>query len=74
MMMIVISTTFRTHDSRATLIFSFFHHAIFANRFDKGANPEVAHEHLVVACAVQARFRGSNLLSFIVMLILIVAA
>ena len=64
--------TFRTHDCRATLVFTFLHDTIFANWFNKRTHTKIAHQHLVMACAIQTGFWGTNLLSFFIILILII--
>ena len=44
--------TLWAHDGWATLVIPLFHHAIFSNGFDKWADSEVAHQHLVMAGAI----------------------
>ena len=48
--------------------------AVLADGLDEGADVEVAHEHLVVARAVQARLVRHDLLTLRVVLELVVAA
>ena len=48
--------------------------AVLADRLDEGADVEVAHEHLVVARAVQARLVRHDLLPLSVVLELVIAA
>ena len=57
-----------------TLVWFLFHHAVFAHRFDEGADFEVTHEHLVVAGAVQAGLVCPDLLSLFVPLVLVVTS
>ena len=63
-----------THDGGAALVVAFLDDAVLAHGFDEGAHVEVAHQHLVVAGAVQARLRSTNLFALIVILILVIAA
>ena len=44
--------TLWAHDSWATLVIPLFNHTIFSNGFDKWADSEVAHQHLVMAGAI----------------------
>ena len=66
--------TLRAHDGRAALVVLLLDDAVLADGLDEGADVEVAHEHLVVARAVQARLVRHDLLALRVVLELVIAA
>lgn len=66
--------TIWTCDDGATLISSLLYCAVLTDGFGEGADPEVAHEHSVVACAVQTGFVRHNAVSLGIMPEVIVAA
>ena len=66
--------TLRAHDGGAALVVPVLDDAVLADGLDEGADVEVAHQHLVVARAVQARLVRHDLLALRVVLELVVAA
>ena len=67
------SLTLRAHDGGAALVVPVLDDAVLADGLDEGADVEVAHQHLVVARAVQARLVRHDLLALRVVLELVVA-
>ena len=67
------SLTLRAHDGGAALVVPLLDGAVLADRLDEGADVEVAHEHLVVARAVQARLVRHDLFALRVVLELVIA-
>ena len=66
--------TWGARDCWAALIFSLLHDAVFPDWFYKGADPEEAHEHLVVAGTVEAGFVGHYLRPLVVVVVLVVTS
>ena len=63
----------RAHDGGAALVVPVLDDAVLADGLDEGADVEVAHEHLVVARAVQARLVRHDLFALRVVLELVIA-
>ena len=68
-----VRLTFRARDGRTALIWFLLDLAIFADRLDEGAHSKVAHQHPVVASAVQARFVRYYSIALVVVLEVVVA-
>lgn len=66
--------TLRTHDCGTTLVVSLVHDAVLSHGLDEGADVEVAHQHLVVASAVQAGLARLDLFALGVVLVLVVTS
>ena len=65
--------TLWAHDGGAALVVPVLDDAVLADGLDEGADVEVAHEHLVVARAVQARLVCHDLFALRVVLELVIA-
>lgn len=66
--------TFWAGDDGATLVGSLFDLAVLADGFGEGTDPQVAHEHPVVAGAVEAGLVRDYPVAFIVVLEIVVAS
>lgn len=63
-----------TGDDRAALVSSLLYCAVLTNSFGEGADPKIAHEHSIVASAVQTGFVRHDTVSLGIMPEVIVAA
>lgn len=66
--------TFWARDNRTALVLTLLDHAVLANWLRKRAHAQVAHQHLVVARAVQTRLIGQNAIALAVVIVVVVAA
>jgi len=66
--------TFRAGDDGAALVLPLLHDAIVSNGLGEGAHTQVAHQHAVVACAVQTWLIGHDAVALLVMRIVVVAS
>ena len=64
----------RASDDRAALIRTFLDGAVLADRLREGADPQVAHQHSIVAGAVQAWLVRDDSVAFVVVLVVVVAS
>lgn len=69
-----IELTLRACDDGTALILALLHNAIVTNGLGEGADAQVAHEHAVVAGAVETRLIGHDAVTLIVVGIVVVAA
>lgn len=65
--------TFGTRDNRTALILALLDHAVLTDRFRERTHSQIAHEHLVVARAVQAWFVGQDAVALAVVIVVVVA-
>lgn len=71
---IIIIITFGAGDYRATLVLTLLHDAVMPNRFGERTDTEVTHQHLIVACTVEARLVCHDPIALIVVIVIIVAS
>jgi hypothetical protein len=65
--------TFRTRDNRTTLIRLLLNCAVLSDALSEGTHSQVAHQHPVVAGAVEARLIGDDAITLLVMLVVVIA-
>lgn len=66
------SYTFRARNDWAALVLTLLDHTVLTDRFRERAHAEVAHQHFVVACAVQAWFVRQNSVALCVVIVVVV--
>lgn len=66
--------TFWAGDDGAALVLPLLHDAVVANWLGEGADAQVAHQHAVVAGAVQTRLIGHDAVALLVVSVVVVAA
>lgn len=69
-----VTHTVRAGDDGAALVGPLLHGAVLADGLGEGAHAQVAHEHAVVARAVEARLVGHDAVALAVVLEVVVAA
>lgn len=70
----VLYCTLGACDDRTTLVLTLLNHTVLTDGFGERTHAQVAHQHFVVAGAVQAWFVGQNTVAFCVVQVIVIAA
>lgn len=66
--------TFGARNNRTALILALFDHTVLTDRFRERTHAQIAHQHLVVARAVQAWLIRQDAIALAVVIVVVVAA